>query len=119
MQSLGLGGRQLEFLGHFNGIDTHTLEVVVGCVVFGFDSQSQRLNRPQVQIGHLLNVLLFVFQLSQVEPVNEKKRSEEHTSELQSPMYLVCRLLLEKKKTWNSIIINACLKCTLQPTPNP
>src|SRR5437762_5391167 len=28
-------------------------------------------------------------------------RSEEHTSELQSPMYLVCRLLLEKKKyTW-------------------
>src|SRR5437879_12385631 len=26
-------------------------------------------------------------------------RSEEHTSELQSPMYLVCRLLLEKTKT--------------------
>src|SRR5437763_13340261 len=26
-------------------------------------------------------------------------RSEEHTSELQSPMYIVCRLLLEKKKT--------------------
>src|SRR3712207_6881889 len=25
-------------------------------------------------------------------------RSEEHTSELQSPQYLVCRLLLEKKK---------------------
>src|ERR1017187_10689280 len=25
-------------------------------------------------------------------------RSEEHTSELQSPMYLVCRLLLEKNK---------------------
>src|SRR5437879_2185333 len=29
-------------------------------------------------------------------------RSEEHTSELQSPMYLVCRLLLEKKKKTNS-----------------
>src|SRR5437879_6815106 len=28
-----------------------------------------------------------------------KVRSEEHTSELQSPMYLVCRLLLEKKNT--------------------
>src|SRR5437762_13694205 len=28
----------------------------------------------------------------------ERQRSEEHTSELQSPMYLVCRLLLEKKK---------------------
>src|SRR5437764_8755656 len=28
----------------------------------------------------------------------DPQRSEEHTSELQSPMYLVCRLLLEKKK---------------------
>src|SRR5690348_17911422 len=28
-----------------------------------------------------------------------KARSEEHTSELQSPVHLVCRLLLEKKKT--------------------
>src|SRR5437879_11178917 len=31
-------------------------------------------------------------------PHQESPRSEEHTSELQSPMYLVCRLLLEKKK---------------------
>src|SRR5256885_10682870 len=31
----------------------------------------------------------------------EKSRSEEHTSELQSPCNLVCRLLLEKKKTSN------------------
>src|SRR5437764_5688244 len=30
--------------------------------------------------------------------VKVANRSEEHTSELQSPMYLVCRLLLEKKK---------------------
>src|SRR5574337_1206601 len=29
---------------------------------------------------------------------HEIKRSEEHTSELQSPLNLVCRLLLEKKK---------------------
>src|SRR2546423_10337832 len=29
----------------------------------------------------------------------ERPRSEEHTSELQSLAYLVCRLLLEKKKT--------------------
>src|SRR2546426_6173265 len=31
-----------------------------------------------------------------------EKRSEEHTSELQSPCNLVCRLLLEKKKKENS-----------------
>src|SRR5438876_12259760 len=29
-------------------------------------------------------------------------RSEEHTSELQSPVHLVCRLLLEKKKNTNN-----------------
>src|SRR2546426_9193301 len=31
-------------------------------------------------------------------PVLVRERSEEHTSELQSPCNLVCRLLLEKKK---------------------
>src|SRR3712207_7685886 len=36
-------------------------------------------------------------------------RSEEHTSELQSRQYLVCRLLLEKKKkTHNKFIVNKC-----------
>src|SRR5437763_2995223 len=34
-------------------------------------------------------------------------RSEEHTSELQSPMYLVCRLLLEKKKKWRRTRLGA------------
>src|SRR5690348_18107535 len=33
-------------------------------------------------------------------------RSEEHTSELQSPVHLVCRLLLEKKKKKKIIILN-------------
>src|SRR5258707_12052312 len=37
-----------------------------------------------------------------------KRRSEEHTSELQSRQYLVCRLLLEKKKR----------KMTSQPPPS-
>src|SRR3712207_6947951 len=32
------------------------------------------------------------------EPARKRRRSEEHTSELQSRQYLVCRLLLEKKK---------------------
>src|SRR5256885_7134171 len=32
-------------------------------------------------------------------PGSQQGRSEEHTSELQSPCNLVCRLLLEKKKT--------------------
>src|SRR2546426_4461070 len=37
------------------------------------------------------------------------RRSEEHTSELQSPCNLVCRLLLEKKK----IIILLVMRCLL------
>src|SRR5437762_5191301 len=39
-----------------------------------------------------------------------RDRSEEHTSELQSPMYLVCRLLLEKKKekSHTKIIFSRC-----------
>src|SRR5258708_24557497 len=40
------------------------------------------------------------------ERINRSKellRSEEHTSELQSPDHLVCRLLLEKKKTTDNV----------------
>src|SRR5258708_18910299 len=35
---------------------------------------------------------------------SQTERSEEHTSELQSPDHLVCRLLLEKKKNQKRII---------------
>src|SRR2546422_3197515 len=34
-------------------------------------------------------------------------RSEEHTSELQSRLHLVCRLLLEKKKVNNEVVMSA------------
>src|SRR3712207_7299148 len=45
--------------------------------------------KAQNRLQHLVGPLV-----DQVE-----ERSEEHTSELQSRQYLVCRLLLEKKKT--------------------
>src|SRR5690348_17758891 len=38
--------------------------------------------------------------------LREFSRSEEHTSELQSPVHLVCRLLLEKKKNKKITIPN-------------
>src|SRR5258708_38696529 len=38
----------------------------------------------------------------QVQMPAKRTRSEEHTSELQSPDHLVCRLLLEKKKQINT-----------------
>src|SRR5437879_6817850 len=40
-------------------------------------------------------------------PAQPQDRSEEHTSELQSPMYLVCRLLLEKKKNRANMLAHA------------
>src|ERR1039457_7734830 len=42
-------------------------------------------------------------------PALDEYRSEEHTSELQSPCNLVCRLLLEKKKTQQDTIAEPVL----------
>src|SRR3712207_7709566 len=39
-----------------------------------------------------------IYGIERDRPLPRKYRSEEHTSELQSRQYLVCRLLLEKKK---------------------
>src|SRR5258708_21123723 len=43
----------------------------------------------------------------------EAVRSEEHTSELQSPDHLVCRLLLEKKKNTHSILTETMQKLSV------
>src|SRR5437764_10968822 len=42
-----------------------------------------------------------------------RPRSEEHTSELQSPMYLVCRLLLDK----NNLLAREVIFNVLNPLP--
>src|SRR5256884_1593659 len=42
----------------------------------------------------------------------QTERSEEHTSELQSRLHLVCRLLLEKKKTLRSRLVFSTCSCT-------
>src|SRR5258708_9694802 len=46
--------------------------------------------------------LQWALSAGQIGVMQMKTRSEEHTSELQSPDHLVCRLLLEKKKKQNS-----------------
>src|SRR2546425_5330682 len=63
------------------------------------DHQDDRLRRgrPEVQSD---------------EPVLVGLRSEEHTSELQSLAYLVCRLLLEKKKKITEERISASRACS-------
>src|SRR5258707_3625434 len=44
-------------------------------------------------------------------------RSEEHTSELQSRQYLVCRLLLEKKKKENVIAVSSLYSTVIMLIP--
>src|SRR2546425_7894262 len=52
-----------------------------------------------------------------VERRQQQLRSEEHTSELQSLAYLVCRLLLEKKKTKHTGTV--CILSSIQRVPIP
>src|SRR2546422_1692792 len=57
-------------------------------------------------------VVLLMFSIG-IEFSLRDLRSEEHTSELQSRLHLVCRLLLEKKKTIKKTILTYSLR---QPT---
>src|SRR5207248_11663085 len=52
----------------------------------------RKIPKPLILLARLCQTLLFMHSCFFVQ------RSEEHTSELQSPYDLVCRLLLEKKK---------------------
>src|SRR5437762_4117616 len=58
--------------------------------------RSEKIERTE--FAPLAHDGLAVEQIDRVLERDPADRSEEHTSELQSPMYLVCRLLLEKKK---------------------
>src|SRR3712207_8753990 len=62
--------------------------------IYGAHALHRRLGGTQ----HRPRCLLRGLALRQ-DRVEHQPRSEEHTSELQSRQYLVCRLLLEKKKT--------------------
>src|SRR2546429_5720965 len=67
-------------------------------------SLKTRRNTPQTrkQTGHAKRVQVRcwprVVSARRNRPARTTRRSEEHTSELQSRLHLVCRLLLEKKK---------------------
>src|SRR5258708_24313528 len=55
------------------------------------------LGIPGIIVG--LGFLVLLIGTPLYSTIWKPERSEEHTSELQSPDHLVCRLLLEKKKT--------------------
>src|SRR2546427_3557451 len=53
----------------------------------------------------IIDYCLLASETKGISKTNIDSRSEEHTSELQSQSNLVCRLLLEKKNIWTSVIV--------------
>src|SRR5437764_7790834 len=90
---------QSKLTARFDSEDGH-LDIIENKIVHSLGE------RPGSSIGEIAKELRvnrstaskYLHVLRAKRKVNFRQRSEEHTSELQSPMYLVCRLLLEKKK---------------------
>src|SRR5947208_12644062 len=80
----------------FRSIALHLVRIPSWIYALGFCTHCLMLAMVGVLIGPILIVPVLIFGSLAV-------RSEEHTSELQSPDHLVCRLLLEKKKTRTTI----------------
>src|SRR2546422_10675145 len=75
--------------------EIYTLSLHDALPICSFNDLLQRwADLEELQREHI-RLLLTLFG----SPDNDIARSEEHTSELQSRLHLVCRLLLEKKKT--------------------
>src|SRR5688500_1699160 len=68
----------------------------------GFNINGSRADENTISIDGAIGVRTrstgTIIGIQNVDAVQEVQRSEEHTSELQSPCNIVCRLLLEKKK---------------------
>src|SRR5258705_3708331 len=61
---------------------------------------------PGTELPHSQTFPLSPAEQKELDDFLQENRSEEHTSELQSLRHLVCRLLLEKKKTQAKHIVN-------------
>src|SRR3712207_7268333 len=71
-----------------------------GRVTASWRDRSRRARHARAHGRFALRLAGFLIDLAIVVAVVDVVRSEEHTSELQSRQYLVCRLLLEKKKNY-------------------
>src|SRR2546426_5232375 len=84
------------FFFFFNDTATteiYTLSLHDALPIFDLVARQTRAVADEVLKAHRLTIPYLVGTMIEVP-----RRSEEHTSELQSPCNLVCRLLLEKKK---------------------
>src|SRR2546426_7767360 len=98
--------------------DTATTEIYTLSLHDALPILKTPMQRPSIPNFHVRSVASAIV-MATVAPATKTRargcseesitRSEEHTSELQSPCNLVCRLLLEKKKTDKSISLTDSL----------
>src|SRR3712207_7253268 len=74
-----------------------------GCAAATRGSRSASASRALRELPEVRTALVPVGLAAFARLLAAVERSEEHTSELQSRQYLVCRLLLEKKKIQHSV----------------
>src|SRR5574344_935660 len=94
---------------NFYEVIGNKIRVPYGCIykLEQFLRNAKDYTTPRHDVSIDCKISLYDYQENAVHSVNKRcgiikapagSRSEEHTSELQSPDHLVCRLLLEKKK---------------------
>src|SRR5258708_31801589 len=89
---------------HRKGLGDAAVELALDPLVAQHLARAVGQDRPELEVSDRVGLL-------QPDTVG---RSEEHTSELQSPDHLVCRLLLEKKQTQSNVESN-CLGINAVP----
>src|SRR5437879_2143864 len=100
VRMLASGGFAEVYLGEHVHLNTHAAIKILHAQIGDEDLEQFRSEArivARLRHPHIVSVLDFNVQQDTPFLVMDY-RSEEHTSELQSPMYLVCRLLLEKNK---------------------
>src|SRR5438876_5785928 len=79
---------------------SHALYGTMAHIAYGKNAGNIGFEQERISVGSpSLRALPVTYKVR----AGQEERSEEHTSELQSPVHLVCRLLLEKKKKKKSI----------------
>src|SRR2546422_7664337 len=76
-----------------------------------FRSEVSVADRERASLGHHPRARWQPVVHGARRPPHRQDRSEEHTSELQSRLHLVCRLLLEKKKRFSYVLDKITYVC--------
>src|SRR2546422_1560204 len=91
-------GRVVASSGQTQGLADQRLRLLPGHALEG-SARDRGRGAATLLVGRLARKPVLQRSRARCPDMDGGRRSEEHTSELQSRLHLVCRLLLEKKKT--------------------